>query len=250
MSSHTFVEQSDLEWSHDSGCSDTMIDSTPVESYMDGGSTYAHQTKTSFCNHDGPYWYPNDIVAPRQDGGPGSHEGLYLDLETAYRDGQGFQTDEPVYYYSEYGERIDYWFHYGFSQTLDIFRHEGDWERISIRMSSDMQPREVQYFQHHTSCTLPWSEVPKFKDHPIVWSAKEAHGSYPAGADTHSGDRISGDGPLWNGHLYVDNTRFLDWYGYAGGWGEVGEAEVSTGPWGPNPHRGAPGFGTDRCDMT
>lgn len=251
LSSHTFVDHSDLRWSHNSGCLDHGVDTTPSETSMSGGTTYDHQeASNTWCDHYGTWWQPDDIVAPHQDGGPGGNEGLFLDLENAYRDGQGFGGDEPVYYKFVSGSRIDYWFHWGYSQTLNIGAHEGDWERISVRLNDSNEPQEVQYFQHHTSCTLAWSDAPKYNGHPVLWATKEAHGSYPAGADAHSGDRISGDGPLWNTQGNLDGLGSIDWYGYAGGWGEVGNFADTTGPWGPNPHRGEPGFATPRCDMT
>jgi hypothetical protein len=83
----------------------------------------------------------------------------------------------------------------------------------------------------------------------VLWIAKEAHGSYPAGADAHSGDNISGAGQFWDGQVNLDSWPAMAWYGYAGGWGEVGSFPFTTGPWGPNPLRSVPTFDSPACDL-
>lgn len=250
MSSHTFTAHSDLRWNHSGLCDAETLDTTPNEVYMSGGLTYAHRTKSTWpgCNHEGQWWVPNQTVRPREDGGPDDDEGLFMNLNNGYHDGDGFNGDEPVYYRYSSGGQIIYWFHYGFSQTLNIGSHEGDWERIAIRLDANNNPQEVEYFQHHERCTLPWGDAPKASGNPIVWVAKEAHGSYPAGADAHSGDRISGDGNLWTGIGNLDDLPDQAWYGYGGGWGEVGSFSITTGPDAP-PHKSLPTYTSPRCDM-
>lgn len=248
LSAHTFIDNSDLIWAHDDGCNDHPLDTTPAKTTMASGG-YRHVTTSAGCDHQSTTWFSNQTVRPREDGGPGGGEGMFLNINNAYRDGQGFGNDEPVYYSFNSGSQIVYWFHYAYSQTLNIAAHEGDWERIAIRLNASNQPQEVQYFQHHTSCTLPWSDVPKAFGRPVLWITKEAHGSYPAGADAHSGDRISGSGPLWTTSDNLDRLGEQPWYGFGGGWGEVGNFSDTTGPDAP-PHKGEPGFGTARCDMS
>lgn len=110
---------------------------------------------------------------------------------------------------------------------------------------------------HKESCALPWNQVPKYKGHPVVWVAKNAHGSYPAGGRPFEffgvrPDQVSGDGPLWPANRNLRNVMGEPWYGYAGGWGEVGSRASTTGPWGPNPIREADsalGFGTRKCEF-
>lgn len=251
LSAHTFSNRSKLGWAHDDVCPDHKWGRPDKRALGDG--LYLHQqTYGLYCTHEGPFWRSDQSTKAGKDGGPSGHEGFYLDLDNDYHDGQGFQGTEPVYYTFEPRESIQYWFTYGYSETLG-FGHEGDWERIAIRLDDNNVPQEVQYFQHHQSCTLPWSSnseptVPKADGRPIIWVALKAHGSYPANSDPHSNDKISGNGDLWLAQNNLDNVRDMPWYGYGGGWGKVSSLPGLSGPDGP-PHKGNPGFATPRCDM-
>lgn len=124
--------------------------------------------------------------------------------------------------------------------------HEGDWERIAIKLDASNRASYIEFFQHHTSCTLHKGNVRTSELHPIVWATKEAHGSYPAGADAHSGDRITGTGPAWKTWNYLVPLTSQAWYKYGGGWGRVGEHTNTTGPDAP-PHQTVPTFKTPFC---
>lgn len=189
-------------------------------------------------------------AAPPMDLKPHHPRGLSY---RANRDGGGLGRNEPTYV--EYVEKklLHYWFHYANSYNptfSSAFTHEGDWEHIAIKLdSSTNRPTWVQYFYHHNSCRLPWARVPKTNGHPIVHVAREAHGSYPPGARTVLGDDIM-SGPLWNTAINVKRVKEEPWWGYTGGWGEVGQNSLTTGPRGPNPQRSresAPSFGVNIC---
>lgn len=249
MSSHTFVNNGDLKWSHDGGCPDHMVDSSIYEPDMRG--SYRHYESNSWCRHTSTLWRSSDPVRPWGDGGPGGNEGMFINLDNDYRDGQGLGGDEPVYVRLIPGRSLHYFFNYGdsFIKYVPGSHHEGDWEHFAIRLNEANEPVEAQYFYHHDSCTLPWSDVPKYQGQPVLWIARDSHGSYPPGAKTPWYDSIEA-GAVWNTRVNVDDIPSLAWYGYAGGWGEVGNTSNTTGPWGPNPHRTEPGFANPLCELS
>lgn len=71
---------------------------------------YDHPETNGWCQHAGSEWHPTQTVRPREAGGTSENEGLFLNLNNGYHDGQGFQGDEPVYYEYKPGVRIQYWF--------------------------------------------------------------------------------------------------------------------------------------------
>lgn len=247
LSSHTSVDHSDIKWSHNN-CGDHTIDTTVAESSMAGA--YNHRQN---CDDSGTRWYSDDIVLAFESGGPSAdQEAMYLNINNDYHDGQGFSGTEPVYYRYVPGVRIEYYFHYAYSYTDSILQHEGDWEHIAIALNSSNQPTEIEYFYHHDVCTLTWLNAPKASGgRPIVWIAEDAHGSYPQNGTPTLGDNISGNGQYWDSTVNLDNyygTANLAWWGYGGGWGEVGSTGNRSGPWGPNPHRNPPSFpNSPRC---
>lgn len=263
MSATTFIKNSKLNWSHDSDCNDHDWGYNPDQSNM-GTGAYQHQEANSFCLHSGATWRSDGDVAPYAHGGPsGLKEGMHLNLLNSLRDGDDLRGDEPVYYRYEPKSYLMYWFHYGFSKT-DVIgptngSHEGDWERIAIKLHSDTNaPVRVQYFHHYESCTLPWKNVPKAETyHPSVWVAKNSHGSYPAGNHSQDGyglrviDRMSGSGPDWWATRNLQNVEGRLWYGYGGGWGAIGKlGEYFTGPSGPSAYKGGkPGFASPACEF-
>src|SRR5262245_39971297 len=91
MSSHTFIDESALRWSHDSGCADDPIDGTPVEGTMGGGngSLYRHRGKERWingCGHGGRFYTSDEWTPPRGGSGAHGHEGFFLNLSNDIRD--------------------------------------------------------------------------------------------------------------------------------------------------------------------
>lgn len=151
-----FVKYSRIKWVHDAGCDDhANPDDLPSESKLSGGG-YTHWTAASDCSHQATTWTSKQYTAvgetydsPR----PGGLEGFTLNLDDDMRDGGAFNADEPVIVRTD-NNWIQYWFNFGDSQNLSGSGHEGDWERISIRLSDKNVPKEVEYSFHHDKCTL------------------------------------------------------------------------------------------------
>lgn len=250
MSAITFVERARLRWAHDSSCNDWEateyggIDINRID------NDYFHAATNDVCDHETFNWGSSAPTRPLSDGGPSGAEGFFMQLQDQYEDGEGFAGTEPVYVQFNPSDYILYWFHYGSSYYLDYRAHEGDWERIAIRLDNDNHGVEVWYHYHTNSCTLSWSDAPKFNGHPTVWVARGAHGSYPPGADTFFGDKISGaSNRTWEAKDNLDMVTDTAWYPYGGAWGEIGTTSDTTGPMGPHPSRYAPNFDAGRCDM-
>jgi hypothetical protein len=175
MAAVDFVAGARLRWSHD-GCPDHLLaDRGTVDPSRLGSGDYRHRTATALCRHSGPDHASNQRVRP-YDLFPDSNEGMYLDLADDLRSGRG--PTAPVYVDHLPGDHLTYWFFYGYNDApaafsvLDLFDHEGDWERISIRLDDDDSPVAVAYFQHNGYCVLPWDRVPRSGTHPVVYSAR------------------------------------------------------------------------------
>lgn len=264
MSASTFIHHSmGLIYDHGNCHPDFVTGDRPPSGTKLGNGTYTHREKAANCvDHVGTLYKSTDIVNPGGDGGPPNYNGMYLDLDPDYQDGGGLQGEEPVFYKYVPNVRITYWFNWGYSKTYwktsggASTSHEGDWERIAIKLDSNNKPTRAQYFYHKSSCTIPWTKAPLLNTHPKVWVAKGSHGSYPAGAVAprlgflgFHHDAISGAGESWNGVTNATNVDSLAWYGFGGGWGNAG-GEFTSGPSGPNPHRNPPSFSSDPCKFS
>jgi hypothetical protein len=265
MSPDTFLNHSDVMW-FGYACGKLLIDKTP-EPVTLGGGGYTHKPTTGndYCNGQGTLYRSDDNVRPGDEGNSiFQGQGMYLNLNNSYRDGQGFQGDEPVFYDYQPKKYLLYWFSWGNSYEkppgVTVGTHEGDWERVAIKLDSNNDPRLVQYFYHYDSCTLKWGDAPRKGNRLNLWIAQHAHGVYPANAVTpgykHAGytyhDSISGDGPTWYASNNLDNVRTQDWFGYGGGWGEkYGHFGGQWGPLGPNSYHSntPPTFSSNKCDV-
>jgi hypothetical protein len=200
--------------------------------------------------------------------------GFYLDLEDRFRNGAAPSEDTvflggtPVYYEYEPGRHITYWFFYGFSAPgaklarhlkrggVRSAGHEGDWEGISIKLDAKDSAVSARYFAHGEKVEpVPWAQVKRLENHPIVFSALGSHASYAARRGQANLDVTQG-GPIWATWLLIADARVQPWYGYGGAWGlartvprtvriiagrfgkEVGPGEF-TGPIGP-PFKASP----------
>ncbi len=236
MAVPTFLNHSRLRWSHDFGCTDHQLAGIgQVNATSLGAGTYQHQEENDFCQHGGQYWTSNQMTRPRQDGGPSGGEGFFLDLDNTYRHGAG--TSAPVYYDYRAGQYVTYWFFSGFNDALtSVADHEGDWERVSVRLDASDNALTVAYFEHTGYCVLPWSSAPHTSDgRPVAYSAIGTHASYPT-AGTHDLDETAA-GPAWSTWSNLLAVHAQPWYGFGGGWGEVGETEYTTGVLGPSSYK-------------
>lgn len=263
-----FIKASALRWNHDQGCRDHGIDGAgegEIDPTRLGTGRYPAHSRNHpeplhpapFCDHEGDSYRTNDHTRPFDRLGA---EGFFLDFQ-GDRNGSGLNV--PVYY--EYdadagaGHRtITYWFFFAYNNfdvpDLPNQTHEGDWERITVRLNDENRATAVAFWNHDGYCTRTWSRVLKTKKggHPIVFSALGSHASYPDSGNY----RIEVD----NVPDQVDRTRRSDkkwrtwyrtrsvhsakegWYGYGGGWGSVdgpgpvGHADFS-GPLGPSRYK-------------
>lgn len=187
-------------------------------------------------------------------------EGFFLDINDSAHPGQtDFNTGTvPVYYQhgtlATGGYYLTFWFSYAydkFTWSGPDQQHEGDWEKISIRLDSTYVPQTVAWFYH--SCDpikLSWANVPKVNTtHPISYVGEGSHADYPntnvptiCGLPSGTKDNVNTTGKRWNTWNYVVDTNNAGWFGFGGAWGEVGDpnnplASDFTGPMGPSPYK-------------
>jgi hypothetical protein len=246
MDAGAFVAQSSLSWAHDNCPDDSVAGRTEVNAARLGNGGYHHRIADSLCVDHGAQHRSNELTRPRQGGKGGvpEAEGFFLNFPNEQRAGQG--TAAPVYY--EYSPRryVTYWFFYAFNDApppTNVFDHEGDWERISVQLDSHDKPVTVAYYQHDGYCTVPWSQAGRHRGHPLAFSAKGTHATYPRAGSFAIADGLATDttnrGDGWATYQNVDNARTQGWFGFGGAWGEVGEGSDSTGPLGPSRFKGA-----------
>lgn len=240
MAAAAFIANSSLRWSHDR-CGDHPAKAKgSVSAAGLGKGTYKHQIASAWplCRHHGKAYHCNEHTRPREAARSG--EGFFLDLDNSKRRGQG--ADSPVYFDYQKNGYITYWFFYGYNDGVAKFNHEGDWERISIRLSRSNRPTHIAYYQHNKYCVSEWAKVEKYKGHPIVYSAKGSHASYPNRGKHFTGiwwDYTASGGKIWQTWRNLLVVRAQPWYGFGGAWGEVGESSTTTGPLGPSAFKGS-----------
>jgi hypothetical protein len=251
-----YIANSSLNWSHDSGRKDqkNIAKKHHINEGLLGSGGYKGQTEGLIGGPGGPEIPSNADVRPKDKKGAGGSEGFYLNLDNANRASRKSGLDAPVYFEAKNHHYITYWFFYAFNdgptqgKADGVDDHEGDWERICVRLDGNNRATEVAYFQHEGHKTMPWSAVPKSGSHPIVYSAKGSHASYttpgpkPIYKHTFAGNvKIATDQPSagkqWHTQQHLLDAHKQAWYGYGGAWGEVGDTEISTGPQGPSHHK-------------
>ena len=257
-----FINNSELIWRHDSGCPSCRIAKKgEVDAAMLGSGGYKHRTRTSPF-HWRPCAHTGDEYTSKQPTGPGrgivGGEGFYLELDDSSRAGQGITSS--VYYDYKQQRYIIYWFFYcNNKKSLD--RHEGDWENITVRLNGKNEATEVAYNAHGAPKIYKWGEINHYGGtHPIVYSAKGSHASYPKEGTYPtlvSGVQDSAKkGKIWRTWAHLRYVRHMPWFGYGGSWGHVGKlligrslpgplgeaARMTTGPTGPSLKKPPPGW--------
>jgi len=208
-------------------------------------------------------------------------EGFHLDLWDARRRGDRRTTREgaqhllkatPVYF--ERSEelhdgrrdlRITYWFFYGLSippgpaSLTKYVAHEGDWERVSVLLRRGASvgqyiPVSARYHYHDERRDVPWHAVdriavgPDPPTHPVVFSARGSHASYPRAGRYENVFKPGGRRrfavsdiakgcprcPQWRTWQRLTDARAQPWYGFGGAWGKAGSIGGTTGPLGPS----------------
>jgi hypothetical protein len=239
-----YIRNSSLRWSHDSGRKDHEIAARGhVDEDRLGGGGYQHQVEGVFGGHHGDPIHSNDDARPKDGKGDGGNEGFFLDLDNSKHESKGPGTNAPVYYEAVNGRYITYWFFYAYNAGPapgGVDNHEGDWERISVKLNRQNRATAVAYFQHTGHEEKRWRDVPKQGSHPLVFSAKGSHASYDSPGAKNLGVPFglvkdhAGRGAQWKTWQHLQNARAQGWYGYGGAWGEVGNIKETTGPQGPS----------------
>jgi hypothetical protein len=131
------------------------------------------------------------------------------------------------------------------------FNHEGDWERVTIKLNASNVPTMAHFYRHRDSCgrDVSWSAVEKdlLTGRPVVFIANGSHGSYhepksnpvtclpiPYPAD------VTGYGARWETWRSLHDVTQQSWYGFGGAWGVVGNGPTpadTTGPLGPSRYK-------------
>lgn len=180
---------------------------------------------------------------------------VLTDLADIYKRGSSVPADWNVYYHAyrntDGGWTIQYWSFYAFNTgkkigPFQVGYHGGDWEMISVVLTSDDLPVSLRATGHTDIQSTPWSSVQKTGTHPIVYTEKGGH-------ECHTSPQEAPPyiiHPTWSGALAVvpgfpdrpvgrlidlgtklhPRVRFLD---YSGLWGSLGAISISSGYWGP-----------------
>ena len=255
MNPYAFIDFSDLEWAHDEGCNNDFVVGQ-VDAAALGSGGYEHREARSpfkLCRHSGPRYETDQLTRPF-DGHPdresiSDEEGFYLDFDESNEP----ESFSPVPAWTERREvnTITYWLFYGRSvpradgEGLPL-QHEGDWEHVNVVLDPATQvPSTVQYFAHGGE---PLNE--DYLDvmrsgvlHPVAYSARTAHGSYPDPGTTEVcelgfclDDERADGGDVWETWHDVRPADQQSWYGFGGAWGHKGQEGFleTTGPLGPS----------------
>ncbi|MEV6522180.1 Vps62-related protein [Longispora sp. NPDC051575] len=232
-----FIQHAALGWAHDSNCPNHQLAGLgTVNADWMGDGRYTHHLDNALCSPTGGEYRSNQGVRPYDFQGA---EGMYLDLDPAYENMGSVRAE--LYYDYQKGDHITYWFFYAYNDGPLVQNHEGDWERISIKLSPTNQPLTVAYFSHDSSCVLSYPSVAKTGTHPHVYSAKGSHASYPKGDETYPtqfpgvNDHTTKGGEIWATYIRpIHDVKTMSWYGYGGAWGRVGHTTWTSGPQGPS----------------
>ena len=217
----------------------------------------------------GKWFKASDLTRPYESGRigclAGSQEGFFLNLDDDFRAGEPNNlANVPVYYEFLSGRYVQYYFFYAYDDAFpgNIADHEGDWERIVIKLSPTNTPQRVAYYFHNCQfLDRDWNAMPKVDNngnasssgtHLVVWAARGTHGSWPEVGDGQrdhcsplgiGDDHLSNAGRRWRTWRHMINANQAPWYGFGGAWGERGLYSSTTGPLGPYPGKKLPPAG-------
>lgn len=227
-----FLDNSELHWARLSAGDDERIEPvTGIDDDRLGGTDggYTFDEGGVFRSHE--FTRPFAESRPRLSG----RRGFYLDVDDPFRYGaapagteRGAVTGVPVYYEFAPGRYVTYWFFHGFStpagaksSIAGMLGHEGDWERVTVRLAGTTAT-EVAYYQHRGKPpTITYADVKKRDGHPIVFSGRGSHASYPtAGFQAKFADR-TGRGQEWQTWEFLADATKQPWYRFGGAWGVV-----------------------------
>jgi hypothetical protein len=180
------------------------------------------------------------------------HDAFSPEVRSGSQDPRDWATYVHVYPRTDGDINIQYWFFYPYNDGKGLFDHEGDWEHVTVQTDPMGRARALSLAQHRNSrpgVTRPWDAIAKEGDHPIIWSARGTHASYP---DPHAHpwfDSVSActsptdcSGPIWKtwdagGLVNIGERNALlgqdDAFAYEGLWGGSGHGLKRQAPRGP-----------------
>jgi hypothetical protein len=272
----TYIESSRLMWNRDAGCPDDVVDEHPDPRSLAEPGRYRRKESADNslplpCKRQGPDYDTTQRTRPLDTEELGD-EGYFLDDPTNALREKG-TTSAPVFvqYVDGTGPNAGktgyvYWFFYPWNRWTNPAggvggNHESDWERVSVVANAAGNPEGVVFSQHLTKCRMSWADVAGEGGRPTVYSAVGTHGSYPVGDARYTidlpkalevitalEDQTSKSGERWQTWNNVREVEREPWWGYAGGWGEVGGnivvnnlirelQKAQTGPAGPSKYK-------------
>jgi hypothetical protein len=112
--------------------------------------------------------------------------------------------------------------------------HDGDWERITIRLARHAdEPEFTLFFQHRGSQPYAWA--PSKTGRLEIYCALGSHASFPR-PPRRSLDVANGQSSRrWETWRRLRPVIDEPWYGFGGAWGRVGLSSEGSGPLGPSP---------------
>ncbi len=112
---------------------------------------------------------------------------FYLNLDDSSRSGESNFDNNEIYtrIYKDDSDNItiQYWYYIPFNEpaalSLAGWKHEGDWENISITLNYMNSPLNAYYINHGNAIKYEWSDIEKIDKHPVVYIGEGTHASYP-----------------------------------------------------------------------
>jgi len=170
-----FVARSSLNWARPQ-CErgdDVVVAVGRIDPRRLGEGGYTHASTGQGCASQGPLWSTRDLTAPARDGNRLLNQpedsarvgkrgqGFYLNVDRDYLSGRvpGTPTSRylnaPALYYDYLPHRyIVYWFFYAMNERNGD-KHQGDWERLVVRLNGDDTAFETAYYQHYCNPLVP-----------------------------------------------------------------------------------------------
>jgi hypothetical protein len=263
MSTAEFAHHSAL-WFEQPACNDREPIATDVDESKLGRGEYQYLEGVPASPRNHQCVHPQGGKVYRTDEVPEEGKGFYLDVDDDALHGTKPDSGHPEVTAPVYWQFVPgtdghhsaylYWFFYG-NDTYTV-GHEGDWERIAVQLT-DGDPSGVTFWKHEAPpCVAGWTDVRTDVDHPVIFSAKGAHGSYPREGTyprydgTQWGTDYTGKGYEWNTGHEVLSVKDQPWYGYRGNWGKRGSLKLSSGKPGPFGERDvSAALTTNKCDV-
>ncbi|ONI75183.1 hypothetical protein ALI144C_41300 [Actinosynnema sp. ALI-1.44] len=278
----TFIANSELRWNRDGGCKDDEVDKHPTPQSLTDPNRYHRRESAGLgesippCEQSGREFNTTDPTRPYDNAELGAN-GYFLDANNDLHD-KGTNTAPS---YVQYVDGTDahkgktgyvYWFFFPWNQWTNPLgglggNHEGDWERVTVIVDDAKGPEAIVYTYHGHECRRPLTEVDVTEGRLTVYSAVGTHASYPVGDVKYKNkelppglkdwgkleDSTSKTGEKWQIWNTLREVEREPWWGYAGGWGEVGGSAATnqvpipsvrtdlekrqTGPAGPSKHK-------------